>query len=368
MKKLLALSMSLALTLTLFAGCSKPAPAVTPAPVNPDPAVTTPAPETKETHKIGVVIPSGDHGFTGESVAQAKLEAELLMEQYEGLEVIVKDGIDASAQITSIENMLNSGDVDLIMLWPMEGEALRSAAQTIIDAGVELVVYDRLITDFQGLVGEIMGDNVGIGNAMGEYLNGFYADMDKVQYLRFVGDSSTVTGQRSDGMDEKIDAAKFEQVANTFVTDWSSEKAQTQMEDWLNSKTQAEIEDLDLIVTHDDEIVDGLMNALEAYTGTAAINVKLITSVGGREETMQKFENTKLGVKFCTFFFSPSFIREALILSATHVYGEPYTGATKEGQTYLIPSFSITNSDVAGDYTFDTYRATDAYVNRYAIK
>ncbi|NCB62573.1 MAG: LacI family transcriptional regulator [Clostridia bacterium] len=367
MKKLLALAMSLALTLTLFAGCTSPAAKTTPAPAGSGTPASAPVEPSKETHKIGVVIPSGDHGFTGESVAQAKLEAELLMQQYEGLEVIVKDGIDASAQITSIENMLNSGDMDLIMLWPMEGEALRSAAQTIIDAGVELVVYDRLITDFQGLVGEIMGDNVGIGNAMGEYLNKFYGDMDKVQYLRFVGDSSTVTGQRSDGMDEKLDA-KFEQVANTFVTDWSSEKAQTQMEDWLNSKSQAEIEDLDLIVTHDDEIVDGLMNALEAYTGSAKINVKLITSVGGREETMQKFENTKLGVKFCTFFFSPSFIRESLILSATHVYGEPYTGATKEGQTYLIPSFSITNADVAGDYTFDTYRATDAYANRYAIK
>jgi ribose transport system substrate-binding protein len=318
-----------------------------------------------KSYKIGVVIPSGDHGFTGESVAHAKMEAEALMKEYDGLEIVVKDGLEASDQITSIENLLAGGDIDLIMLWPMEGEALRSAAQSIIDAKVELVIYDRLINDFEGLVGEIMGDNEGIGKMMGEYLNTYFADDDAVNYLRFVGDSSTVTAQRSDGMDNIIEG-KFEQVANTFVTDWSTETAQSQMEDWLNSKPAEEIEALDLIVTHDDEIVDGLMNALEAYSGAAKINVKLITSVGGREDTMLKFENSKLDTKFITFFFAPSFIREALRLSVTHLYGEKYTGANLVDGQYLIPSFSISN---AGDatYDFDKYRNSDVYKERYSI-
>lgn len=353
MKKLLVLVLVFVMVLT-FVSCADTA---------------TPADEGgkdgAKSFKIGVVIPSGDHGFTGESVAHAKMESEALMNQYEGLEIVVKDGLEASDQITSIENLLAGNDVDLIMLWPMEGEALRSAAQTIIDAGVELVIYDRLINDFEGLVGEIMGDNVGIGNMMGEYLNTFYADSDAVQYLRFVGDSSTVTSQRSDGMDGVIDG-KFEQVANTFVTNWSTEKAQVQMEDWLNSKTAGEIEALDLIVTHDDEIVDGLMNALDAYSGDAKINIKLITSVGGREATMKKFEDTKTGIKFTTFYFAPAFIREALRLSVTHLYGEEYTGANLTDGQYLIPSFSISNAGGA-TYGFDEYRDSDIYEERYSI-
>ena len=70
-----------------------------------------------------------------------------------------------------------------------------TAPRRNVDAGVKLVVYDRLIEGFTAdtFVGDIMGDNVGIGKAMGEYLNEFYADDDDVQYLRFVGDSSTVT-------------------------------------------------------------------------------------------------------------------------------------------------------------------------------
>lgn len=321
-------------------------------------------PEGKS-YKIGVVIPSGDHGFTGESVAHAKMEADDLMKKYNGLEIVVKDGLEASDQITSIENLIAGNDVDLIMLWPMEGEALRSAAQSILDAGIELVVYDRLIDNFQGLVGEIMGDNYGIAQMMGEYLNTYFKDESNVKYLRFVGDSSTVTAQRSDGMDAVIDS-KFEQVANTFVTDWSTEKAQQQMENWLNSKTTEEIESLGLIVTHDDEVVDGVMNALEAYSGNAKINIRLISSVGGREGTLSKFENTDTDIKFTTFYFAPAFIREALRLSAAHLYGEAYEGAVLKDGQYLIPSFSISNAGGA-DHDFDSYRASDIYKERYSI-
>ena len=320
---------------------------------------------TDQTFKIGVVTPSGDHGFTGESVAHAKAEAERLMGEYPNFDIVVKDGLEATDQIASIENLLAGGDIDLIMLWPMEGEALRSTAQSILDAGVKLVIYDRLITDFEGLSGEIMGDNVGIGTMMGNYVTDYYADDDQVNYLRFVGDSSTVTGQRNDGFDAVV-SDKFNQLANTFVTDWSSETAQNQMEDWLNSKSVEEIESLDLIVTHDDEITDGLMNAMESYSGAANLNVKLITSVGGRTETLDKFDGTSLETKLTTFYFSPSFIREALRLSVSILNGEPYTGATETDGIYLIPSFSISNAGNA-DMDFASYRASDVFTERYSI-
>lgn len=364
MKKFLAVVLAAALALSLVAcGGTSASTASTGSEGG-----STPASTQSYDYKIGVVTPSGDHGFTGESVAQANLMAEEMMAKYPGMDISVRDGIDAAAQIEAIENLLAGGDIDMIILWPMEGEALRSAAQSIVDAGVKLVVYDRLIEGFTAdtFVGDIMGDNVGIGTNMGNYLNEFFADDDDVQYLRFVGDSSTVTSQRSDGMDAVLND-NFNQVAETLVTNWSTEEAQGQMEDWLNAHSKEEIEALDLIVTHDDEIVDGIMNALDAYSGDATINVKLITSVGGREETMQKFESTKLGVKFWTSFFSPSFIRDAFELGIGNLIGEPYEAEQDDNGTYLIPSFSITNADLAGDENFESYRASDAYATRYAI-
>lgn len=323
--------------------------------------------DSGDSFHIGVVTPSGDHGFTGDSVAHAKAEAERLMGENDNLEITVKDGLEAADQIASIENLLAGGDLDLIMLWPMEGEALRSTAQSILDADVELIIYDRLIDDFEGIEGEIMGDNIGIGTMMGEYVTDFFADDDDVNYLRFVGDSSTVTSQRNEGFDEIVEADNsFEQIANTFQTDWSSEKAQSQLTDWLNTASSEEIADLDLIVTHDDEITDGLMSALESYSNSEDLNIELITSVGGREETIEKFDETSLDVKLTTYYFSPSFIREAERLALSTLTGEEYDGAEETDGTYLIPSFSISNAGDA-EMDFDSYRDSDIFTERYSI-
>lgn len=346
MKKFIALALVLVMVMALMAGCGGKADAG---------------------HKVALVILSGDHGFTGESVKHAELEAKAMEEKYEGLTVDVKSCGEAADQISEIENLLAVGGYEAIMLWPTEGEALRSAAQTVVDADVKLVVYDRLIENFDGLTGQMMGDNEAIGKGMGEYLNTYYGDYSDVQYLRFVGDASTVTAQRSDGMDNVIDG-KFEQINETFVTNWSYETAQNQMEDWLNAHTKEEIESLDLIVTHDDEIVDGLMNALEAYAGDADLSgLKLITSVGGRKQTLDKFDNTALEVKFVTWFFAPSFIRECVDFTVQNALGVDFTGTAKEVDgVYLIPSFSIGNAGNT-DETFDSYRQSEIFATRYSI-
>lgn len=364
MKKILALLLALVMVLSLAACGAKEEPKAE----APAAAETEAAAPAAETVKVALVIVAGDHGFTGESVKHAELEAAAMNEKYDNVEVVVKSCGEAADQISEIENLIATDKPDAIMLWPTEGEALRAAAQTVIDAGIDLVVYDRLIEDFEGLTGQMMGDNFAIGGGMGEYLNTYYADYEAVDYLRFVGDASTVTSQRSGGMDEVLTEGKFNQVAETFVTNWSSETAQNQMEDWLAAKTVEEIEAIDLIVTHDDEIVDGLMNALEAYTGDADLsNLKLITSVGGRRETLDKFDNTALEVKFVTWFFAPSFIRECVDFTVEHALGVEFSGTAAESDgIYLIPSFSIGNAGET-DMDFDTYRASDIYATRYSI-
>ena len=116
MKKILAILMALTMVLSLAACAAPAAPTEEPAAEEPaaeepaaeEPAAEEPAAEA-QSFKLACVIPSGDHGFTGESVAHCKMEAEALMEKYEGLEVVVKDGLEASDQITSIENLIAGG-------------------------------------------------------------------------------------------------------------------------------------------------------------------------------------------------------------------------------------------------------------------
>ena len=118
MKKFLALALSLALS--LLAGCGNNSSSSGSSAGSGSAAGSGSG--SGDSYKIGLVILSGDHGFTGESVRHAKMEVEALMEKYDNLEIVVKSCAEASAQITEIDNLIAGGDIDAIMLWPTEGE------------------------------------------------------------------------------------------------------------------------------------------------------------------------------------------------------------------------------------------------------
>lgn len=164
--------------------------------------------------KIGIVTPDADHGFTGESVAHARAEAEALKAAGIISDYMMAVGNEASKQIQGLDEILAWGP-SAVVLWPMEGDQLRNAAQGVVDEKIPLVIYDRLIENFKGMSGEIMGDNVGIGNMMGKYLLNYFSEDLKagktITYLLFIGDSSTVSKQRTQGMVDILDASEYKE-------------------------------------------------------------------------------------------------------------------------------------------------------------
>ena len=315
--------------------------------------------------KLGIVTPEADHGFTGESVAHAQAEAEAMkaagiIEDYRQ----VAAG-EASKQIQGIEELLTWGP-DVIVLWPTEGDQLRNAAQTIVDENIPLIIYDRLIENFKGMAGEIMGDNEGIGNMMGEYLLKYFEEDLKagktVNYLLFIGDSSTVSKQRTQGMLDVINATEYKDqfvlLQDGFQTDWSNAKSQEFMENWLTTADAATIADLDMIVTHDDEIIDGLMTVIKDNADLK--DLRILTSVGGRRETLATFDEVTKP-ELLTYFFSPSYIREALRLGVAAAKGETYQDQKIEGQLFLIPTIEIDKN------TVEAFRNSLEFADRYSI-
>ena len=315
--------------------------------------------------KLGIVTPDADHGFTGESVAHARAEAEALKASGAIEDYMMAVGNEASKQIQGIEEILNWGP-DAIMLWPNEGDQLRNAAQTIVDEKIPLVISDRLIENFTGMAAEIMGDNVKIGNMMGEYLLKYFEEDLKagkeIKYLLFIGDSSTVSKQRTQGMLDVIDATEYKDqfvlLQDGFQTDWSNAKAKELMENWLSTADAATIADLDLIVTHDDEIIDGLMQVIPEETGLT--DLRILTSVGGRRETLATFDNIEKP-ELLTYFFSPSYIREAIRLTVAAAKGETYQGQEIKGQQFLIPTIEIDKN------TVEAYRNSQEFADRYSL-
>ncbi|MEA5028258.1 MAG: substrate-binding domain-containing protein [Sphaerochaeta associata] len=303
---------------------------------------------------MGVVTPSADHGFTAESIRHSEAQVKALAAQY-GFDYRFMTAAESSEQSNAVETILGMNP-DVMVLWPVNGDELRSVAQSVMDAGVPLIVYDRFIP---GLVpdAEISGDNVAIGEGAGVYFNEFFKDdlaKGKVNYLEFKGDSSTVPMERTNGF--LSTASPNFNLVQSFVTNWSQQTAMEQMENFLNTKSKAEIESIKAIWTHDDEIVFGIVEALKNYHGSAKINIRLINGVSAGEGFMNLFENSGLsGIDFMTYTFSPSRVRDAIDLGLKVLQGE------KLEKNYKVPTEMIDKTN------YKTYMQGELYKVRYSL-
>lgn len=364
MKKLLSVVLALVLVLSL-AACGAPAPAApaAPAPTESSAPADAPAeptapeaPAADGAKKVmGVVMPNATHGFTGESIKHAEASVKELSAA-NGFEYKFLTSAESSEQNNQLDTLINE-KVDCIVMWPHNGDELRSGAQKVMDAGIPLVIYDRLITDFVPTV-ESMGDNSTIGEMTGTYFNKYFAEdiaKDGIKILEFKGDNSTVPQQRSDGFWKTADK-KITLLQPAFSTDWQRAKAQEQMETVLNTLSAAEVESLRAVFTHDDEVALGVLDAITSYTGSAKLNIKLVSGVGGRKENLDTFAPMKeKGIDQVTYAFSPSMVRNAIQLGADILAGETPSGLK------LVPTVEIDNTTEAA------FRESDIYKVRYSI-
>lgn len=331
MKKLLVLLLSLSMILSIV-GCGE---------------------KESEVKTLAVVMPNATHGFLGESIKHAEDATKLLAEEF-GFEYKFLTSAEASEQNNQLDTLINE-KVACIVLWPHNGDELRSGAQNVVDAGIPLIIYDRLITDFEPTV-EIMGDNFTIGEKAGNYFNTYFSKElaeGPVNILEFKGDNSTVPQQRSDGFSKTADANIV--VVQQFSTDWQRAKAQEQMETFLNASTVEEIESIKAVFVHDDEVVLGVMDAIMNYSGDATLDVRLISGVGGRKENLDTFESFKkdYGVDQVTYLFSPTMVREAIEYGAKILNGEEVSGLI------LIDTLEIDQSNE------QEFRKSDTWKIRY---
>ncbi|QQO08989.1 sugar ABC transporter substrate-binding protein [Breznakiella homolactica] len=303
---------------------------------------------------MGVVTPAADHGFTAESIRHGEAQVKKLAAEH-GFDYRYMTADESGEQSNAVETILGMKPA-VIVLWPVTGDELRSAAQSVTDAGVPLIIYDRFIEGFTPTA-EISGDNVAIGEGAGRYFNNYFSAelaRGRVNYLEFKGDSSTVPMERTNGF--LSTASKNFNMVQSFVTNWSQQTSMEQMENYLNTKSVAEIESIQAIFTHDDEIVFGIVEALKNYHGPAKINIKLINGVSAGEGFMALFENSGLtGVDFMTYTFSPSMVRDAIDLGYKAMQGETLQ------KSYKIPTEMIDKTN------YKQYMQSELYKVRYSL-
>ena len=238
------------------------------------------APAEAATKQYAFVMPNATHGFLAAAIQSARDSLQRIGVNYPDIEHRLLTSADPTEQSNQLATLINE-NVDTIVLWPHNGDDLRSAAQDVIDAGIKLVVFDRLIPDIDP-ISEVDMDNFAYGAFLARALNDFFKDRldagETIQVLEIRGDNSTASTHRVDGV-MAIKHPNIE-IVQSVITDWQRSRGLEFMESFLTNNSAADIEAIDAIISFDGEPTAGAYDAILNYNGPASLeNLKIFPSL-----------------------------------------------------------------------------------------
>ena len=322
---------------------------------------------------IYVLTNSEDHGWTGSVATFAKEKIEEVND--EGTYTAELQTADAASdQITEIEDILAGDTSELagIVIQPLD-DTVQSAIQSIIDAEVPYVAFDRIIEDVSdSAVSNVKGDNEGIGAGAAAYFveNGmqpgdavyvYEGDTSSVTTLRDQGFEEYLTGQLEfDGslIDESLMWTEDQLSSITYSgsMEWSRSNVKEAYESLMGDESNATIK---WFYSEDDEFSMGILEALDG--GGISDDIKeiiyetqpFITGCGGLDEYYEVLRGNSYtdivenlgGVMSVTY--SPSMIQLAIQDMVDYLNGEEVE------QDHVIECENVTPENVDEYESFD---------------
>lgn len=278
---------------------------------------------------IGIAVPSADHGWTAGVAyyALAKCE-ELGLVEGEDYRLLTSDSVNDQAN--DIDDLINLGCTSIVLL--PHNDEVSVAAQNIIDAGINLIVFDRKVTgDYTAY---LAGDNAGIGTNAAAYI-GEALGGEGIVAVMSAPSVGSVSVERTEAFIEAMEEnyPNIELIECTAEA-FTQEAGLTMASDLLTANSQ-----IDAIFSIDDEPSLGILQAVREADRD---DVLIISGGGGAQAWYEEIQSEE-GITLFTETYSPSMIGDAIELALSIQQGESFEKDT------ILPNETVDASNVA-DY------------------
>ncbi len=179
--------------------------------------------------------------------------------------VVLDAGGDVARQIAQIEDLIQQ-EVDAIIIWPTNGEAVIPAVRKAHQAGIPVVVTNSNIAEAGfDFVNSFSGpDNITQGARSAEIMCDKFKDMGiegEAQVVHITGQPGYTTAiERAKGFEDRMpEVCADVMIVDTQPGDWNREKSQQVMEAFL-----VKYDDIDGVYSGDDNMGVGALNAAKA--------------------------------------------------------------------------------------------------------
>jgi ribose transport system substrate-binding protein len=228
MRKLIVLALSLMLVIGLSAGAAA------------------------QDVKLGLAVSTLNNPF----FVDLKDGAESMAEEM-GVEILTVDAQDdAASQLSSVEDLLIK-QIDVLIVNPVNGNAVVSAITAANDAGVPVITVDRG-AEGGDVVSHIASDNVAGGEMAGDFIAEQLGEEGKVVELQGIPGTSAAR-DRGEGFNKAMDKYSGMEVIARQPAGFDRAEGMTVMENILQGNPE-----IDAVFAHNDNMALGAMEAISA--------------------------------------------------------------------------------------------------------
>ncbi|WP_349362885.1 MAG: sugar ABC transporter substrate-binding protein [Roseitalea porphyridii] len=179
--------------------------------------------------------------------------------------VVLDAGGDVARQIAQLEDLIQQ-EVDAIIVWPTNGEAVIPAVRKAHNADIPVIVTNSNIAEegFDFVASFSGPDNITQGSRSAEIMCDKFKDMgieDEARIVQISGQPGYTTAiERAKGFEDRLpEVCPNVELMETQPGDWNREKSQQVMEAFL-----VKYDDIDGVYSGDDNMGVGALNAAKA--------------------------------------------------------------------------------------------------------
>ena len=279
-----------------------------------------------ETAVIGVSIPAATHGWAGGLNFHAQQTIRELEERYDNLDFVLSTASDPGQQVSDIEDMMATRNIDALVVLPFESEPLTGPVQRVKEAGKWVTVVDRGLSQENIEDLYVAGDNTAFGRVAGEFFRGRMPDGGKIVVLR--GIPTTIDNERVEAFQAAIEGSGIE-IVGMEHGNWNRDDAFEVMQDFLSRHAE-----IDAVWAADDDMAVG---ALEAINQAGRQDQMWVLGGAGMKEMVKRLMDGDTVVP-ANVTYPPAMISTAIELTAlNYVSRAPVSGRFIIGSVLITP-------------------------------
>jgi ribose transport system substrate-binding protein len=257
--------------------------------------------------KIGISVPTADHGWTGGILWWAQKAVKDFSAKYPGAEFLLVTADAPAKQISDVEDLVIKGIKALVVL-PHEPAPLAPTLNGLSASGIYMAVVDRVVPELKYDL-YVAGDNPGLGRVCGEFLVRELGSV-KSDLVVMTGIPCDVDTLRVNAFNEVVKKNSNINILESQPANWSTQKGLEVMENYLQKYPH-----IDAVWCQDDDVLKGV---LQAYKESGRSDVKFILGGAGSKDIVKMVIDGDKVVRG-TVTYHPRMIYEAVDLVAAHL-------------------------------------------------